>query len=231
MRTIILPSYFTIICLAAGAFAQAQDAARPAPDGRERELLAILKSANSEKDKADACMELARVGTRESVAPLAALLTDEKLAHMARYALEPMPEPAVDESLREALSRLSGRPLIGVIGSIGVRKDTRAVSALRTRLDDPNASVVQAAARALGNIGTADAVHALEDALPKASAASRLDFYEGLLRCAEARSGHGETDAALAIYDRLSVPQSPKNVREGAARKARMLRQQKGMTI
>ena len=63
------------------------------------------------------------VGTKEAVPVLAALLADEKLAHMARYALEPIPDPAVDEAFRAALGNLKGRRLVGVICSIGVRRD------------------------------------------------------------------------------------------------------------
>ena len=134
---------------------------------------AVLKSSSSEKDKADACLELARIGTKDSVAPLAALLGDEKLAHMARYALEPIPDPAVDDALRDALGKLKGRVLVGVIGSIGVRRDVKAVDLLCKRLKDHDADVAQAAARALGSLGTADAVKALEDALAGAPAANR----------------------------------------------------------
>ncbi len=53
--------------------------AKPRPKSREAKLIAVLKSSTSEKEKADACLELARIGTKESVAPLAALLGDEKL--------------------------------------------------------------------------------------------------------------------------------------------------------
>ncbi|HPC62787.1 MAG TPA: hypothetical protein PKX23_19155, partial [Verrucomicrobiota bacterium] len=57
-------------------------------------LIATLQSDATQKEKADACRELARVGGREAVAPLAALLPDERLGHMARYALERIPDPA-----------------------------------------------------------------------------------------------------------------------------------------
>ena len=109
------------------------------PRSRESELIAVLKSSASEKDKADACLELARIGTKDSVAPLAALLGDEKLAHMARYALEPIPDPAVDDALRDALGKLKGRLLVGVIGSIGVRRDAKAVEPLSKLLKDKDA--------------------------------------------------------------------------------------------
>src|SRR6478672_8696036 len=90
---------------------------------QEAKLIAVLKSDAPRKAKADACRELARVGTQEAVAPLAALLCNEELSHMARYGLEPIPDPSVDVALREALGKAKGRPLVGVIGSIGVRRD------------------------------------------------------------------------------------------------------------
>jgi hypothetical protein len=197
---------------------------------RESELLGVLKSSTSEKDKADACIELARIGTVYSVAPLAALLGDEKLAHMARYALEPIPDPAVDVALRDAAAKLSGRTLVGVIGSIGVRRDTDAFFLLCKRLKDPDGDIAQAAARALGSLGTAACGDALLDGLAVTQAGNRQAFYEGLFRCAEALSRSLPT-AALLIYDRLDQPQAPKQVRDGALRRARILRQEKGMTI
>ena len=92
---------------------------------QEAKLIAVLKSDAPRKAKADACRELGRVGTREAVAPLAALLCDEELGHMARYGLEPIPDPAVDTALREALDKVKGRLEVGVIGSIGVRATPR----------------------------------------------------------------------------------------------------------
>ena len=56
---------------------------------------------------------------------------------MARYGLEPIPDPAVDAALRDALGKVKGRLLVGVIGSIGVRRDPKAVPALAKRLGDP----------------------------------------------------------------------------------------------
>ena len=53
-------------------------------------------------------------------------------------------------------------------------------------------------------------------------------FTKGLFRCAEALVGRGQPAAALAIYDRLNQPQAPRQVRDGASRKARILRQEKG---
>ena len=139
-----------------------------------------MKSDAPRKAKADACRELAHIGTRASIGPLASLLCDEQLSHMARYGLEPIPDPAVDTALRDAAGKAKGRQLVGIIGSLGVRRDHNAVALLTRHLGDSDAEVVQASARSLGRIGTLDASKALESALPKTAEANRLAFYEGL---------------------------------------------------
>jgi len=229
-RSIVSLACFAGLLGALVATSSGQDAKSPAKS-QEAKLIAIVKSSSSEKDKADACMVLARIGTKESVAALAALLGDEKLGHMARYALEPIPDPAVDDALRDALGNLKGRPLVGVIGSIGVRRDVKATDRLCKLLKDTDLIVAEAAARALGNLATPAAVKDLEKALTEAPPYRQPALCEGLFRCAEALSAHGQRTDALAIYDRLSRPEMPGPVRDGAARKARILRQEEGQKI
>src|ERR1035438_876458 len=166
--------------------------AQPATPDQEKKLIAVLKSDAPQKEKADACRELARIGTKDAVAPLAALLADEKLSHMARYGLETIPDASVDKALRDAAAKLHGRQLVGVIGSLGVRRDAKAVNALAKLLHDSDNDVGQAAARALGRIGNPPAVKALQDALDGVSAANQLAFCEGLLRCAEMAEVKGD---------------------------------------
>ncbi len=101
---------------------------------RQTRLLNALKSPELTAEKAAAFEELAAFGTREVIPVLAPLLSDEKLAHYARFALEANPDPAVDELFRQSLDQLSGNLLIGVINSIGVRKDAQAIAALTARL-------------------------------------------------------------------------------------------------
>ena len=101
-----------------------------AQEAKEAKLLAVLKSGASQEEKSAACRQLARIATKQSVPTLASLLGDEKLSHMARYAMETIPDPSVDEALRDALATVKGRPLLGVIGSLGVRRDAKAVEAI-----------------------------------------------------------------------------------------------------
>jgi HEAT repeat protein len=208
------------ILLSACAATSFAETPQPAPKDQVKKLIAVLKSDATQKEKADACRELARIGTKEAVAPLAALLPDEKLSHMARYGLEPIPDPAVDKALREAAGKLQGRLLVGVIGSIGVRRDARAVNLLAKLLHVPDSDVAQAAARALGSIGNPPAAHALLEALDDVSARNQLAFCEGLLRCAEAAAAKGHREAACAMYDRLREVPAPQQVRAAALRGA-----------
>lgn len=111
---------------------------------QEAELLAVLRSEATVQQKSAACRQLARVATKQAVPTLAALLGDEKLSHMARYALEAIPDPSVDDALRDALGKVQGRPLLGVIGSLGVRRDAKAVDALAGLLKQPDTAAAAA---------------------------------------------------------------------------------------
>ena len=120
----------------------------PAP-----KLIEILKDSNaSEFAKAKACQRLAVVGDKTAVAALAALLSDSKLAHYARFGLEPISDPSADKALRDALGDLDGNLLIGVINSIGRRKDPKALDALAKLMHGDDVDVAAAARAALGRI-------------------------------------------------------------------------------
>jgi len=183
----------------------------------EEALIAVLKSNAPQQQKADACIELACVGTKAAVAPLAALLGDEQLSHMARYGLETIPDPAVDAALRAALGQLKGNLLVGAIQSVGVRRDAAAVETLANLLGHADKDVARAAAGALGTIGTPAAVAALKGALGKEPAV----VAESLLRCAEAAP---TPDQAVALYDALRAAPLPSNIKMAAVRGAILAR-------
>ena len=200
--------------------------------GSEAQLLGVLKSDANRQQKAAACRQLARVATKASVPTLAALLGDDELAHMARYALETIPDPSVDEALRAALGKLTGLRQVGVIGSIGVRRDAKAVGALAALLGSADVDVARAAGRALGKIGTLDAANAIEAALGKAPATTQRALYEGLFRCAEALAAKDQAKEAMAIYDRArAATKAPHQVRTAALRGAILTRGKDGIPL
>ncbi|MBK9138889.1 MAG: HEAT repeat domain-containing protein [Verrucomicrobia bacterium] len=187
----------------------------------EPELLAVLTAADStRKQKADACLELSVIGTKNAVPALAALLPNPELNHMARYALETIPDSSVDDALRAQLATLTGRPLVGVIGSIGVRKDAAAVPALTLRLRDADPDVAQAAARALGRIGTESAVAAIMEAVGETSEANLVAFCEGIGRGLDALFAAGKREVVAEIGANYRNTSLPHQVRSAALRGA-----------
>ena len=225
LKRIVHIALVMILMLAAGqSFAQAF--------GQADKLIEVLKSDAPRDVKADALRQLAIVGTKDAVPVIAPLLLDEQLAHMARYALEPIADPSVDAALRDALGKAKGRPLVGVICSLGIRKDAKAVDALAKFLTDANPDVAQAAARALGRIGTAEAAKAIEAAIGATPAGNQLAFCEGLFRIADTFAAAGQKDAAIAIFDNLRKLNSPLHqVRSAALRGAILARQKDGIAL
>jgi len=194
----------------------------------ESELITLLQSDAGQKEKADACRELGVVGTKNAVPALAALLGDDKLSHMARYGLEPIPDPAVDDALREALGKLEGRALVGVIASLGVRRDAKAVAPLTKLLGHADAVVAGAAARALGRIATPDAVEALKEALAKVPQDVRPAVGDGCLGAAEALLAQDKRTDSAALYELVGQADLPKHFRVAAAHGAILARQPAG---
>lgn len=199
---------------------------------QEAELLAVLRSDAGVQEKSAACRQLASIATKEAVPALAALLGDERLSHMARYALETIPDPAVDDALRDALGKVQGQPRLGVISSIGARRDAKAVPALSSLLKDGDYGTAQAAARALGCIGTESAAQALLEVLQGASDGNRDAICEGLLRGAEMLTATGHAETSQAVYDRLrALADAPAAVRTAALRGAILARGNGGVPI
>lgn len=183
----------------------------------EARLLTALQGELSRDAKDYICRKLTIVGTAASATILAGLLTDENHSHMARFVLERIPAPAAAQALREALPKVSGKVKIGVIGSLGARRDAAAVSALSGLLADGDAAVARAAATALGDIGTVDAVKALQAARPSAAATMQAAI-DAQLSCAEALLAENKRAEALAIYKSLASDDRSKLVRLAATR-------------
>ena len=116
-------------------------------------LVGILRDAGAtEYAKAKACQRLAVVGDATAATALAPLLPDAHLSAYARTALETMPGSSADEVLRAALSRTRGEQLIGVINSIGRRRDAKAIAALGELRYGKDVGVAKAAEAALARI-------------------------------------------------------------------------------
>lgn len=182
----------------------------------EPRLAAVLKTGASRDAKDFVCRKLMLIGTAASVPVLAELLADNDHSHMARYALERIPAPEAASALRDALPKLSGSLKIGVIGSLGVRRDAASVSALASLLSDADAKIASAAMCALGDTGNSEAARALSACTKKASKEVHPALADALLVTAERLLADGKKAEAIAIYKSLGGEDQPKLIRLAA---------------
>jgi len=181
----------------------------------EAGLIGILKDPKAaEFARAKACQRLAVVGTKNAVPALAAMLADPKFGHYARFALEAIPDPAVDEALRRSVPQLRGKQQVGAIHSLGQRRDSKAVELLAKYLEDPDGEVALGAAQALGRIATPEAAKELQ---------RLIDFTKKVagacLECCERLAAQGAKEPVRALYAALlSRSDLPPAVRLSATR-------------
>jgi len=181
-------------------------------------LLAVVGSDASSAAKDYVCRKLSLIGDAGAAAPLAALLPDKDLSHIARYALERMPCPEAVGALRGALPKTEKLAKVGVINSLGVRRDAESTAALAALLGDEDQQIVSAAAGALGSIGNAEAAKALGEFGKKAPKELQLVVADACLTCAERMLADGKKPAAMAIYKALAGADQPKHVKMAATK-------------
>lgn len=184
----------------------------------ETRLAAVLGGDASRAAKDFACRKLSLIGSAQAVPALAPLLTDAKLSHMARYALERMPCAEAAAAMREAVAKTNGRVKVGVINSLGVRRDAASTKAMTALLGDSDKQVAAAAAAALGGIGTPEAAKALGAYQEKAPKELKLAAADAYLACAEQLIAGGKKADAVAIYKALNTSDQPKHVQLAAKR-------------
>ena len=229
-------NYFPIraalaVCALSACCLTASTAANPDAASREAALIAVLQSNAAPQDKAITCKRLAICGTKAAVPALAALLSDEKLASWARVGLEAIPDPAVDAALREAADKLQGKLQVGVINSLGVRRDAQAVAWLTQKLKDPDATLMAAAAAALGRIGGESAAKALGEALTGAPAISLPTICDAYLRNADQFLTSGNKAKAVEIFAQVRGAQVPRHIRMEATRGLIVAQQAAGIPL
>ena len=183
----------------------------------ESALLDVLRSDATIAAKRGVCKRLGLIAGERSVPVLAAMLLQPETSDMARYSLERMPLPSVDAALRNALGRTAGLVRVGVIHSIGNRKDDRAVPALGDLLRDGDEAVAAAAAWALGRIGGAEAIRHLASHRNSARSRFRQEVLDAYLICARRLASEGRKNEAKAMFKELSTDGMPSPVRRAAA--------------
>lgn len=213
-----------------------QNSVLPLQEGQDAQAetakcLAIINSTDaSDNEKAIAFKRLAVFGTKYAVPVLAPILEDAKWAHYARYSLEPLPDPSVDETFRAALVELQGELLIGVINSIGVRQDPEAVEDLAKLLDRDD-EIVAAATAALGKIATDEAIGILQEQLDETEGRLKVQVADACLACADQLIEAGDQSAALDLLQKVRQAEVPLFVIEAATQNAILVQGEDGIDL
>ena len=182
----------------------------------EKSLVDALAGGLSRSAQDYVCRRLRVMGTTQSVKALAALLPDEKTSHIARYALGRIPDEKATQVLRDALPKVSSKLKPGIIGSLGVRRDTKSIKAISKLLGDSDMQVARAAAHSLALIGTSAAAKELSTFAKKAPADMKIPVADACLICAEQLLADGEKAEAVALYQGLKGDDQPKHVQVAA---------------
>jgi len=183
----------------------------------EKRLLTVVESSEATMPgKQFACQMLRIVGSSKCVPAMAKLLADDKLSHMARSVLIEMHDPAVEEVLRKALAQTDGKLRIGIINTIGDRKDRSSVRAIAAFLQGDDEATVRSALNAVGKIGTAQAADTLKRfSESRKPAWAQEAWAHAYLRCADEMTAAGEP--GQTIYEELFTHEEyPAAVRAGA---------------
>ena len=176
----------------------------------ETRLLRFLQSQATPAGKDVAFRALSLVGTDASIPVLAPLLARAESAEMARYALASIPGPAADEALREGLGHAPNqRVRIGIIGSLGHRKDPKSVPALTALISFSDEDLTAAVAAALANIADRPSLNALAAARTKAAGQVRDLLSESYVTCADQFAARGDKATAVGVYRQMIAPGEP----------------------
>lgn len=182
----------------------------------EQRLIAVLGKRLSPVASEYVCGKLALIGSRAAVPALATLLQDQDRGEAARNALEMMCCAETVQALRESLSRLEGDARLGVIHSLGVKRDPLSIPELCLLLHSPDVDLASAAAAALGRIGNESAAGALRESISKVPITIRSEVADACLVCAERLIVEGRGDEARRLYVTLKNAAVAEHVRAAA---------------
>src|SRR5512140_603577 len=187
--------------------------ARPALENR---LLEALQETTSAPSREYVCSKLALIGTAAAVPGLIPLLRQGELATAARTALESIPGDAPSRALRKALTGAEGPVAIGLINSLGARRDPAAVGVLNSLANNPDSRLAAAACAALGRIGTVRAARALQTRASQHAGVTPAWLADALLTCASQLKADGRKSECETLLKPLNTPAQPRYVRDAA---------------
>jgi HEAT repeat protein len=174
-------------------------------DQVEEKLIAVVGSKDAtQAGKAIACRFLQQVGTERCIPAVSDLLYDEILSDYARLVLERLKCEEADKAMREALEKAPDKVKIGILGSLGERRDEKAVKSACKLVRSSNSALAKAAIQAIGKIGGKEAAECLLSTKP----AEKLVpiQMQAMVECARSLSGK---DAVFLCEKVLAGTYSP----------------------
>ena len=165
----------------------------------EAKLLAFLKTPASPVARMIACRYLRVIAGDTAVPALQAMLTDERSADLALYALQGIPGGAAEQALLKGLGVTTGATKIAIVVALGERRSAAAIPVIAPLLQQ--AALAPAAAVALGRIGGEAAVAPLMGGLGSATGVLKTAIAGALL---EAAHGFESGAQSLPIYEKVA---------------------------
>lgn len=182
----------------------------------EQDCLRLIENSEDWPQFYRAMRVLAVIGSEQCVLPVSQLLDHEKTAHMARYVLESLAYPQVDEVLIAALDTAPRKAKLGIIDALGNRCSTAAARPLAELLRTTDLQLIEHASLALGRIGGLVAEQAIMELLQAQEPPIELYGAKALLLLAETMVKRGAGEQAAEFYQRLMVDRFPGYIRTGA---------------
>jgi HEAT repeat protein len=183
--------------------------------GIEQGLIGILTHPSATPDAQQfSCRMLLQAGSEASIPALSKALLNPELFDYARLALERLPSAKVDNVFRSLLKKSDGETRLGLLSSIAIRRDEKAVSLITKYLKSDDTALLSSVIKALGRIGGSQAASALDGTTVAEDLQDEL--YDSLLLCADSFLQHGDNAAADKIYHRLSGNKNPVMIRVAA---------------
>lgn len=179
-----------------------------------------------------AAKRLGLCGTVKSISTLVPMLAERDMGMYARFAMEPMPFPEVDTAFRHATTTLSGSQLVGVLTSIGVRRDAAAVESLKPLLKNSDPMVVRATYSTIGHIGTKECGDILMSVLGKDSITPENDkaVCDAAMTCAEHLAA-ADFSATIRLYEAVLQSSARMFLKEAALFSHIMVNKKEGLKI
>ncbi len=174
-------------------------------------MIALLNSDATFDAKQFACRQLSRLGSAEAVPTLATLLPDEKLSHMARYALERIPSPEALTAMRAALTEIrSPEAAKKIEDAVAAANGEKRAERLRTKLTENSIRMQVGLINSLGQRQDAQALKMLTELIQDneeeivaaaATALSRMGSGEATRAVVAARK---KAKGSVALYTDVS---------------------------